>query len=101
MKKIPILAACLMLGASLALGACGGGESGSTGSAEGVVLGVDREQAQVTLDHGEISGLMGAMTMTYDVADPALLEGLADGDEVAFVVRESDGVYTVTEIEAR
>ena len=47
---------------------------------EGTVVEVQTEQ--VVIDHDEIAGFMGAMTMPFDVSDPALLEGLEPGDKV-------------------
>jgi Cu/Ag efflux protein CusF len=41
------------------------------------------------------------MTMDYDVADAALLDGLASGDAVRFTLREDGGRYTVVAIEEK
>jgi Cu/Ag efflux protein CusF len=82
-----------------ALVGCGGGAVEGSGS--GVVRGVDGANAMVTLEHGDIPGVMKAMTMTFAVADPSLLQGLEVGGEVDFRVRYADGRYTVTEIESR
>jgi Cu/Ag efflux protein CusF len=68
------VAECL-LAAAIAVTACGGGSDFGQGS--GVVLGIDAGNAQITLEHGDIAGLMKAMTMTFEVADPKLLEGVA------------------------
>ena len=88
-----LLAAC----AALALGACGPGKDGAH-RAEGVVQAVDATARQVTIEHGEIPGLMRAMTMTFDVADAALLQGIEAGDHVRFAVEYANGVYRVTEL---
>lgn len=98
MKRVrtAILAAC----AALALGACGAGRPVAH-PAEGVVESVDAAAAQVTIDHGEIPGVMGAMTMTFDVADPALLQGIEAGSQVGFAVEYKDGKYLVTAIEKK
>lgn len=90
--------ALLFMGAALV--ACGGGGM-SEAAGRGVVLGVDPAKAQVTLDHEEIPDMMKAMTMTFDVADPAALEGLKEGDRVDFQLRYEDGVYTVMAIAPR
>lgn len=47
---------------------------------EGTVVSVG--SGEVTLDHDPIEGLMGAMIMSFPVADPDLLQGLAPGDRV-------------------
>jgi len=41
---------------------------------------------QVVVDHGEIKGFMGAMTMGYRVEPPSQLEGLKAGDQVRFTI---------------
>jgi Cu/Ag efflux protein CusF len=82
----------------LALGACGGDPEGS---GKGIVRGVDREQGRVTLEHGEIPGMMKAMTMTFEVSEPSVLDGVEDGERVEFRVRYADGTYTVVSIEPR
>ena len=87
-----------VLAAALAAAACGGG---TEGSGVGTVRGIDPQNATVTLEHGDVPGLMEAMTMTFEVADPKLLEGLEVGNEVDFRVRYADGEYTVTDIDPR
>ena len=87
----------LLLTLGIALAACGSSE----GSGHGVVRGVDREHAQVTLEHGDIEGVMKGMTMTFAVEDPQLLEGLETGEAVDFRVLYRDGGYVVTSIEPR
>jgi Cu/Ag efflux protein CusF len=87
------------LAAATALAACGGGGEGpKTGRGEAIVRAVDPVALKLTLDHGDIPGMMKAMKMDFEVADPALLDGLAPGDEVRFAVREEAGRYTVVEI---
>ena len=65
------------------------------------MVAVDVEQGQVTLDHGEIPGLMGAMTMTFPVSDARILEGITPGEQVEFDVQHTGGSYTVTRIAPR
>jgi protein SCO1 len=50
----------------------------------GHVVEVNRELRQVVIEHDKIAGLMPPMTMSFDVADPALLEHLAAGQEIDF-----------------
>jgi Cu/Ag efflux protein CusF len=83
--------------ASGALAACGGAGA-EQGTGQGKVVSVDAAAGEVTLDHGEIPGLMGAMTMSFAVSDPKLLEGLAPGQTVDFTVEHTAGKYTVTAI---
>lgn len=68
--------------------------------ADGEVRKVDRAQARLTLRHGPIPSLdMAPMTMVFRVADPALLEGLKEGDKVKFGADRVNGLITVTAIE--
>lgn len=53
---------------------------------EGTVIAVVPSSAQLVVEHGEIKGFMGAMTMGYRVEPPALLEGLQTGDRVRFTI---------------
>ncbi|GAC1619092.1 MAG: SCO family protein [Candidatus Acidiferrum sp.] len=59
----------------------------------GEVVSVDAAHKIITLKHGDIPGLMPAMTMGYDAADPKQLEGLQPGDTVNadLVVSENKG----------
>ena len=50
----------------------------------GHVLEVDRAQRQVVIEHEKIAGLMPPMTMSFDVADPGLLDHLAPGQAIDF-----------------
>ena len=53
----------------------------------------------VTLDHEAIPGVMEAMTMEYQVQEPAVLEGLSVGDRVQgqFEIRPGDQ-YVITRL---
>jgi Cu/Ag efflux protein CusF len=42
---------------------------------------------------------MPAMTMVFQVKDPAMLDQVKAGDKVRFVVEKSSGAYTVTHLE--
>jgi len=66
--------------------------------AEGTVTEVRADLRQVMIDHEDIPGLMPAMTMNFDVADPALLEGLAAGEHVHFKLSHDGGSYRIVEI---
>jgi protein SCO1 len=50
----------------------------------GVVEDVDREYAQVLVEHDDIAGLMPAMTMNFAVPDAAVLAKLARGQVIDF-----------------
>ena len=60
---------------------------------QGEVISVEPQRGTVTLKHGEIPGLMPAMTMNYVVGDPAQLGALKPGDKISadLVVSDSKG----------
>ena len=65
----------------------------------GEVIKIDEKGGRITLKHGEIRHLdMPAMTMSWRVRSPSLLEGLKSGDRVRFVAEKIDGQFTVTQI---
>jgi Cu/Ag efflux protein CusF len=84
----------------LALVACGK-PAPAKGTGKGTVVGSDASRHEITIDHGEIHGLMGAMTMTFPVSDPKLLDGFAPGAKVEFDVEQQGDDYVVTAIRPR
>jgi Cu/Ag efflux protein CusF len=94
-----VLALAVVL--SLGNAACGSGEPADRGTGSGTVSAVDAAKGEITLDHGPIEGLMGAMTMTFPVRDPQLLAGVVPGAKVEFDVVHEDGSYVVTAIRPR
>jgi len=85
------LASALVL---MALLACGHGHE-YTGV--GDVVAVDASALHVTIRHEDIPGYMGAMTMRFAAASPAVLEGVTSGAHVRFVLRD-DGEPVVLRI---
>jgi Cu/Ag efflux protein CusF len=68
--------------------------------ADGEVRKVDRDNAKLTLKHGEIKNLdMPPMTMVFVVKDKALLDKLQPGDKVRFKAVNDAGKFTVTELQ--
>jgi manganese oxidase len=53
---------------------------------KGVITGVIPRTGKVLIDHEAIPGFMAAMEMAYPVSDPALLQGLKEGDKVEFTI---------------
>ena len=67
---------------------------------EGEVIRVDAAALKVTLRHGELKNLnMPPMTMVFQVADPALMEGFKVGDAVSFHAESPAGKLTVTKLQ--
>lgn len=87
---------CLLAASSGLLSGCKPGDPAiGLHAAHGVVEDVDRENAQVLIDHGDIEGLMPAMTMNFAVPDPQLLARLARGQEIDFEVEFTGRSYDV------
>lgn len=62
---------------------------------------VQIEGTQLTIDHGPFVTLgMPGMTMTFPVADPALVNGLKVGDRIRFGIRERDDGMIIEQINA-
>ena len=59
----------------------------------GKVVAIDKAQQRLVVDHQEIPGLMGAMTMSYPIADPRTLDQVAPGDEITADVVVTDGMH--------
>jgi Cu/Ag efflux protein CusF len=58
----------------------------------GTIKSVDAADRRIVVQHGDIPGFMGAMTMSYDVGKQEDLQKVAAGDEIQsdVVVGESD-----------
>ncbi|WP_227370708.1 copper-binding protein [Halomonas sp. M20] len=70
-----------------------------TAQGEGTVKAIDTAAQQITLSHGPIEALgWPGMTMPFNVAESASMEGLSLGDEVRFEVRKSGSDIAITEI---
>ena len=65
----------------------------------GVVRAVLPELNVIVLTHGEIPGYMPPMTMGFRAAPPQLLDGIAVGDPVHFLLRGTLPNLVVTGIE--
>ena len=67
---------------------------------EGEVRRIDKGANKITLRHGPIKNLdMPAMTMVFQVKDPALLDKVKVGDKVRFSADQAGGAYFVTGLE--
>jgi Cu(I)/Ag(I) efflux system periplasmic protein CusF len=70
--------------------------------AEGEVRKVDKDAKKITIKHGPLQKLdMPAMTMVFQVKDPALLEKVKVGDKIRFDAEKVGGGFVVTNIEAK
>jgi len=67
---------------------------------EGEIRKVDKEAKKITIKHGPLQNLdMPAMTMVFQVADPALLDKVKAGDKVKFRAEKKGDVFRITRIE--
>lgn len=67
-------------------------------NAKGKVTKINTQLGSVELDHEEIAGLMPRMIMEFYVKDKSLLNGLAVGDSVDFVIEYKHPGETITAI---
>ena len=98
MKRIPIaiLAAALLAGPAFADDKHHAGGD----MTDGEIRKVDKDAKKITIKHGPLTNLdMPAMTMVFQVKDPALLEQVKAGDKVRFEAQKLDGAFTITKIE--
>lgn len=67
---------------------------------EGEIRKVDKGAKKITIKHGPLVNLdMPAMTMVFQVKDPAILEKLKAGDKVKFEAQKLGSSYIATRIE--
>lgn len=67
--------------------------------ADGEVRRIDKARGTVLLKHGEIKSVrMGAMTMTFKLKEPAMADGIKEGDKVKFSVEAKGDDLIVTSI---
>lgn len=74
--------------------ACGAGAQ-KVFEGVGIVREVRPDLGQIVLEHGDIPGLMPAMTMSFDVPDVALLSTLVAGQKIRFRVTYTGQSYRV------
>ena len=96
-----ILAASLFIAPAYAQQPQGGHDSHHPSAAlsDGEVRKVDKDAKKITIKHGPLTNLdMPAMTMVFQVADPAMLEQVKAGDKVKFEAEKVGGGYRITRI---
>ena len=77
-----------------------GATQSSSAMADGEVRRVDKGAKKITIKHGPLQNLdMPAMTMVFQVKDPAMLDKVKVGDKVKFSAEKIAGSFTVTQIE--
>jgi Cu(I)/Ag(I) efflux system protein CusF len=77
-----------------------GATQSQSAMAEGEVRKVDKDAKKITIKHGPLAKLdMPAMTMVFQVKDPAMLDQVKVGDKVKFDAEKVGAAFTVTKIE--
>jgi Cu(I)/Ag(I) efflux system periplasmic protein CusF len=103
MKKFTqavLFAAALAMPAAYADKPAAGTSQQIQGLSEGEVRKVDKDAKKITIKHGPLANLdMPAMTMVFQVKDPALLDKVKAGDKVKFRAEKEGSAYLVTRIE--
>jgi Cu(I)/Ag(I) efflux system periplasmic protein CusF len=66
--------------------------------AKGVVTKINTKLGSVEIDHEDIPGMMPRMIMEFYVQDKKMLDGLAVGDKVDFVLEYKHPTETIAEI---
>ena len=73
--------------------------SASVDMTEGVVRKVDKDAKKITIKHGDIKNLdMTAMTMVFQVKNPAMLDQVKAGDKIRFKADSINGAIVVTDL---
>jgi protein SCO1/2 len=88
--------AAFVVAAAISLAACGSKSNQRTYPVHGQVVGVTPDRQEATVKHGEIAGLMPAMTMPYKIKDKAELNAVRPGDviDATLTIVENDAYLT-------
>ncbi len=95
------LRAALLVACAAALSACEVAEHSEkvqTFQVRGVVHEVSPEHGHAIVEHEDIPGFMPAMTMNFDVPNPAVLGRMAAGQEVAFTLEVRSRSFRITDV---
>lgn len=71
-----------------------------TGPLAGTIVSRDASKNQLIVAHGAVPGVMGAMTMPYEVRDAKVTTLPQDGAKITAMLHESDGAYWLTNVSA-
>ena len=100
--RAPLLALALSLAAPVVaaptLDGCSKKAEAKTYAATGHVKGFAPDRKFVNIRHDDIPDYMKAMTMSFEVKSPSLIEGLSPGDKVSFKFTDDDGRRVITEL---
>src|SRR5439155_4571261 len=66
----------------------------------GTIVGRDASKNQLTVAHGNVPGVMSAMTMPYEVRGQRVASLPKDGAKITAVLHESNGAFWLTDVMA-
>ncbi len=72
----------------------------TSGRLDGTITGRDISTNRLTVAHGEVKGLMGAMTMPYEVRGQKVAALPKDGTKITAALHQSDGTLWLTDVKA-
>lgn len=99
LAKTVIAASIAVAGVSFADTHQGKNQQGAALTA-GEVRKVDKDARKITIKHEALENLgMPAMTMVFQVKDPAMLNQVKSGDKIKFRAEKLGGAFTVIKIE--
>ena len=64
----------------------------------GVVKGFRENNKIVVIDHSAVVGLMDAMTMGFELADPSMAAGVSKGDTIDAVLEVGESSFKITRL---
>jgi len=70
----------------------------TSGRLSGTIVGRNASTNQLSVSHGEVSGVMGAMTMAYEVRGQMVTSLPENGAKITAVLHEADGAYWLTDV---
>jgi protein SCO1/2 len=82
----------------IAAPACRGADPPREYPLTGQILAVDHDRQSLTIKHQDIPNFMPAMTMTFPVSPPSLLEGRTPGELIAATLEVRDATGRITAI---
>src|SRR5438067_1813142 len=88
-RRIPMLLLLIAFGAQAAE---------KTGALTGTIVSRDAAANRLTVAHAEVPGVMGPMTMPYEVRGQKVASLPKDGAKITATLHESDGTYWLTNV---
>jgi protein SCO1 len=95
MRSLRLLSAAL---AAFLISACSSTPPAKRYPIQGQILAISTERRELTIAHGDIPGLMPAMTMTYPVRNAKLLDGRTLGEMVSGTLEVSESMGRIVEL---